>query len=274
MIVCLNGKFIDARKAKISALDNGFLYGDGIYETMRAYSGRILELELHIKRLAKSVKVIGLRLPWSVKNIKHWASQIARRNKARAARIRITLSRGPNGFNFLTCKNPTLLISFEKIILNQRDYRYGISVVTMKLQRVLPEIKTVGLTHMLVAYRSERSAGEVIMIDEKGFVREGASTNVFVVKKGVLYTPKDKILAGLTRTRVVTLAKKMHFQMKVQNFKIPFLQDADEVFLTNRPREIIPVIQINGKKIGKGVIGPHTRNLIKAYRAYVDEYFS
>jgi len=260
--------------ARISALDNGFLYGDGIYETMRTYGGKILELDLHLERLAKSAKFVGIRLPVSLLILRRWCLRLSKVNHLGESRMRITLSRGANGFDFLTCRKPTLLITCEKLVIDQRDATKGVCAITMRLTRVLPEIKTLGLTHMMVGYREAakkpaQKIYEVILIDEKGFVREGASTNIFVIKKGVVFTPARNILKGLTRNRVMQLARKLELKMRTIDFKTKALANADEIFLTNRPREIIPVIRLNGKRVGKGMPGPVTKRLMAAYQGYI-----
>lgn len=279
MKVCLNGKLVKEGAAHISVLDNGFLYGDGIYETMRTYGGKILELDLHLKRLAKSAKFVGIRFPCALETLKRWCLHLSQVNRLGESRIRITLSRGANGFDFLTCRKPTLLISCEKLTISRKDSTRGVSVVTMRLTRVLPEMKTLGLTHMMVAYRAAaqqktKKIYEVILVDEKGFVREGASTNIFVVKKGAVLTPARNILKGLTRDRVIQLSRKLGLKICVQDFTTKALTNADEIFLTNRPREIIPVVYLNGKKVGKGKPGPITKRLMAAYQAYIKRSLS
>lgn len=274
MFVCINGKFLLRNKAKVSALDHGFLYGDGIYETLRTYQGVIFELDVHLKRLRKSAKGIGLRLAWPVTKIKQWANKLVKLNNARVARVRITLTRGVNNFDFSTCKNPTLVIHSENLRVRPEVYTKGVPVVTMRLQRILPEIKTIGLTHMIQAYRAfdPKKITEAIIIDKKNFVKEGASTNVFVVKGGVIWTPKSGILVGTTRNRVIDLAQKNGFKVAIKDFKADKLATADEIFLTNRPREIMPVTRLNGKKVGNGRVGAVTQKIMHAYQEYVKNY--
>lgn len=279
MKACLNGKFVEETAARISALDNGFLYGDGIYETMRTYGGKVLEHDLHLERLAKSAKFVGIRLPYSLELLKRQCLRLAKVNRLSESRMRITLSRGTNGFDFLTCRKPTLLISCEKLVVDRKDVEKGVSAVTMRLTRVLPEVKTLGLTHMMVAYRGAakqkaKKVYEVLLVDEKGFVREGASTNIFMVKKGVIRTPGRNILKGLTRDRVIHLARKLGLKIRLQDFKTKAFASADEIFLTNRPREIIPVVSLNGKNVGRGKPGPVTKRLMVEYQAYIKRSLS
>lgn len=274
MIICINGKWMDEKKAKISVLDNAFLYGDGFYDTMRTYNGQVLELEFHLKRLIHSAHVMNIELPWSENQLRNWIQGTADRNKAKTARVRITISRGCNTFDFTCTKDPMAVVTCEPLVLNPKDYSDGVSVVTMKLHRVLPEIKTVGLTHMVVAYKDLFPKGiyEALMVSNNGTIPEGASTNLMIIKKGKLITPKSGMLPGLTRKRVMILAKKLGIPVVQKNFKLAALKSADEIFLTNRPREVIPVTRLNGKKVRSGKPGPITKKLMAAYQDYIQSY--
>ena len=274
MIVCVNGKFFPRNKAKISALDNGFLYGDGVYETMRVYDGVVFEFDQHLARLQKSTNAIGLKIVWPLAKIREWTYKIIKSNRLKSARARITVSRGENGPDFNSCKNPTLVINAQKLILDPKIYRDGMAAVTLRLQRILPEIKTVGLTHMIQGYRAMdlSKVEEGIIVDKKDFVREGLATNVFVVRNGVIWTPKTGILMGTTRGLVIKLARDNHVKVVEKDFKIGELLKADEIFVTNRPKEIMPVTKLNGKKVGNGKVGEITKRMMKAYRGFVEEY--
>jgi len=273
MIVCVNGTFLDEKKATVSVLDSGLLYGDGFYDTMRTYDGVILEQDLHLERVAKSANTMGIVLPWNDKKIARWLEETVKRNTLKSARVRITVTRGNNGFDFVTSKHPTLIITCEKLVIDPKIYRDGVTAATMKMQRLMPEIKTVGLTSMIIAYRETAKTGdyEVFLVDTDGMLLEGASTNVFLVKRDVLYTPAHGMLEGLTRKRAIALGKKLGYKVIVKNIPARMLKQADEVFLTNRPREIIPVIRVDGKKIGDGKPGPVTRSIMDAYHEYIRE---
>ncbi len=271
MKICINGNFVDSEKARISPLDNGFLYGDGIYETMRTYKGKVLELNLHLKRLKKSSDFLGIKLPWSLEIITTWVNKLCRLNKANNARVRITLTRGDNGFDFLTSKKPLLVIISEKLVLDPKIYRHGVKTLAFNMERMLPAIKTIGLTAMVIAYRYTlpKKMYEAVLVDDNGFIREGASTNVFFIRNGKYYTPKTKILEGLTRNRVIDLLKENNLPIVVKDLYLKELGLADEIFLTNRPREIIPVVEFNGKRVGNGKVGFHTKKIMGLYRDYV-----
>lgn len=271
MIVCLNGTFSSDAEAKLSVLDNGLLYGDGFYDTMRSYDGVILELELHLDRVEKSARLTGITLPYTREQMGEWIQETVKRNGFPASRTRITVTRGVNGFDFLSSKNPTVFVTCEAFVANPEHYERGVTAYTMSLQRVFPEIKTLGLTTMMVAYREILPKGgyEALLVDPLGYVTEGASTNLFVVKDGVLKTPRNKMLPGLTRARVIQLAAELGLPMVEEDFKVEELQHVDEIFLTNRPREIIPVVELDGKTVGAGVPGVITKKMMVAYQDYV-----
>lgn len=272
MIFCINGRFIDEAEPAISLLDNGFLYGDGFYDTMHAYSGVLLEPDLHLERVLYSSQILDIPLPWTLREIRNWAEEIVKKNQLGDARVRVTVSRGAHGFDFHGSKNPTLTIVCEPMQDDPKIWE-GVTAATMRLQRILPQIKTVGLMSMFVAYRRAEELGvyEMILLGEGDIVREGASTNVFCVRNDTLRTPKNQILEGLTRARVIALAQENGIPLRIEDFPMQELEASDEIFLTNRHREIIPVLQLNGKKIGKGSVGKHTLNFMQMYREYVRE---
>lgn len=274
MIFCLNGKFIPASQAKVSVLDNGFLYGDGFYDTMRTYDGVVFELKAHLQRITWSAQQMALVLPWTTQTIGTWIKKISARNRLTDARIRVTVTRGMHGTTFGIERRPTLVIMCANIRNNTAIDRYGIRGCTMKLQRVWPEIKTLGLTAMILGkrYATQHAADEVIGISADGNVLEGVSTNIFIVKSNRVFTPKSRILPGLTRKRVLVLARKKNLPVLVKDLPKSALLSADEIFLTNRVREIIPVVRLNGKKVGSGRVGPITKRLMAAYREYVRKY--
>ncbi len=272
MIFCINGRFIDETENAISLSDNGFLYGDGFYNSMRSYNGILLEPKLHLERLFHSSQVLDIPLPWSGDEILSWAEQIVTRNHLKDARVRLTVTRGVHGFDFHGSKKPTLTIVCSHIE-DDPVLRKGVKAATMRLQRILPEIKTIGLTSMFVANRRAEELGvyEMIFLGEGDMVREGTSTNVFIVKNGVLRTPKSQILEGLTRACVLDFASENGIKAVTEDFPLKDLEEADEIFITNGLIEIVPILTLNGHAVGKGVIGEQTKALMKMYAAYVAE---
>ncbi len=275
MICCINGKFIREKEAKISIMDHGFLYSDGFYDTMKAFNGMVLDLDLHISRIKKSLKKLGLKLPWPMAVVNSWIQKIALINKYRLARVRLTVTRGCNYFNFSTCKKPTLVITAEPIKIDREIYNKGVSVLTLQTERILPEIKTLGLTAMILARRllHSRKAFETIFVNKDGFVKEGSITNVFIVKNNMLYTPKTNILKGITRYRIIKLAEKEGLKVIECDFKISELLKADDVFLTNTKFGLVPVISVNRRKISNGKVGKISKQIMEAFNEYADAYF-
>ncbi|HLG25193.1 MAG TPA: aminotransferase class IV [Candidatus Gracilibacteria bacterium] len=268
MEICINGKFFPSRRAKVSVLDHGFLYGDGVYDTLRTYEGRFLDPGLHLARIRQSASGLGIKIPWSDKQLSGWLQQMVQQNGLGNARVRLTITRGLNGFDFTTSKNPTLVITAERLRPDPALYKKGVKVITVNYQRPFPELKTIGLTVMILAHRlmALKKAYEAILIDDAGYVREGTVTNVFMVKNGRLFTPATKILKGITRQRVVKLAAKIGLPLAARDFRMTELTKADEIFLTSTVREIIPVTALNGKKVGKGVPGPVTAKIMQWHR--------
>jgi branched-chain amino acid aminotransferase len=274
MIVFLNGKFVDAEDAKISVFDHGFLYGDGVYETLRTYNGKIWQTEKHIARLRKSAKLLSIKVSWSTVQIKKWLEILIKKNEFKESRIRLTVTRGENKFNFKTCVNPSILIVAEKLKLQpKRIYKKGVNVVTAKIERFLPAAKSISLLPLITGRsRINSRIYEAIFVTREGFVTEGTVTNIFIVKKSVLITPKDKILLGTTRGFVIKLAREASLRVRIMNFKVSELQGADEVFITNAPRGIVPVCKVDGKKIGNGKVGEITGMLMKIFSDKVKKY--
>ena len=287
MLFCLNGRFVVASKAKVSVLDNGFLYADGFYDTLRVYDGVIFELPLHLRRIERTAIALGIDLPRRFEAIArpdaarpngtgevgrgNWLTETVEKNKLREARVRITVTRGIHGRDFAHTKKPTIVITCEKLKKRLRTLK-GLSACMMRFERIVPAYKTLGGLGVLLTVRMEAKKGgcdEVIGMDVRGFVREAATSNVFVVRGGCLLTPKNGILPGLTRARVLQLAKKLGIKTIVKDFRISVLHSADEIFLTNRIREIIPIVRLNDTKVGKGTVGLVTKKLAGAYRVYV-----
>ncbi len=272
MIVFLNGRFLEHGQAKISVFDHGFLYGDGVYETLRTYNGEIWQLDEHLRRLQHSAKLLGLKMPWPLARVGQWIKKTVLLNHFKESRIRVTLTRGINNFDFLSCEKPTLCIQVQKLIPEpQTLYNKGVKVITIKQERVLPQAKTINLLPMILGQRMMRKnkAYEAIFVDAKGFVREGAVTNVFMVKNDVVMTPKNNILSGITRQFILKLAGNIGFKIKEIDFHVNRLYQADEVFITNALKGIIPVVRIDEQMIMNGKPGSVTQEIMKQQSIYI-----
>jgi len=290
MYVVLNGKFVDERKAAVSVLDHGFLYGDGVYETLRTYGGKVWQMDRHMERLELSAGLLKIDLPWGRKKIADWVSGLVRKNGFAESRIRVTVTRGVNGMVFDGAVKPTILIQAAELKAQPaRIYRNGVEVMTLKMKRIMPRAKTISLLPMVLAWQrmKDKEAYEAVYVDEKNNVLEGTITNVFAVKKGIVYTPKNGVLPGTTREAIMSAALRSGIKVMLRDFKVRFLRGADEVFISNAPRGIVPVRSVDGVKIGAGgglkagrgvnaVValsagcpGPVTRDLMKAFEEYI-----
>ena len=268
MYVFLNNKFLQTSKAKISVLDSGFLYGDGIYETIRTYNGKIFNLNNHFNRLKKSAKLLDLKTPFSKKELETWIYTLIKKNKIKEARIRVTLTPGAVGFDKDKKAKPTLLIQTEKLKLpTKKELQNGVSVITYKAERVHPEAKSICQLPQILARveMRKKKAYEVLLINKKNKVTEGSITNFYLIKNKTLLTPGKDILEGTTRKIILKIAKKL-LKIKIKDIKLSDLYKADECFISNAPRGILPVVKINRKKVGKGKPGVYTKEIMQEFK--------
>jgi branched-chain amino acid aminotransferase len=281
MLIYLDGHFVAQEQALVSVFDHGFLYGDGIYETMRAYGGNLFLLKKHLRRLKCSADAISLKLPLSLGAIGEALNESLTVNKLQEAYVRIQVSRGPGeiGLDPALCPAPTMVIvtkPFKDYPAEQ--YEQGVSVAVVKTRRnhplaLNPAIKGTNFMNNILARIESLKAGaaEGIMLNWKGYVAEGTISNIFMVKKGVLYTPRldTGILEGVTRDLVLRLARRKRVPIKEALLLPKNLYAADECFLTNTTMEIMPVTTIDRKPVGNGKPGPVTMALHQAYRKEV-----
>ena len=281
MLVYLNGHFIPREQALVSVFDHGFLYGDGIYETMRAYEGTIFLLKRHLARLKRSARAISLKLPLSLDGISDSLNESLRVNKLQNAYIRLHISRGPGeiGLDPALCSVPTMVIVSKPFHDYPTEYySNGVSVAIVKTRRnhplaLDPAIKGTNFLNNILAKIEAIKAGayEGIMLNWQGYVAEGTISNIFMVKKGVLYTPHFRmgILEGVTRDLVLRLAKRAKLAVRESGILPKELRTADECFITNTTMEIMPVTRIDKKAVGSGCPGPVTEVLLQAYKKEV-----
>ena len=281
MLVYLNGKFVPKEKASVSVFDHGFLYGDGIYETLRAYHGKIFLLSKHLDRLKRSAAAISLKLPLPLDKIGEALHESLNVNKLTEAYVRIHLSRGPGeiGLDPALCHAPSMIIVTQPF----KDYpvelyENGVAVAVVATRRnhplaVSPVIKSTNFLNNILAKIESLKSGayEGIMLNWEGHVAEGTISNIFIVKKGVLYTPdlETGILEGVTRDLVLHLARKNRVTARETRLKPKDLTEADECFLTNTTVEVLPVTRVDGAAIGSGKPGPVTTALREAYQREV-----
>jgi branched-chain amino acid aminotransferase len=278
MLVYVDGHFKPRKKALVSVFDHGFLYGDGIYETMRAYEGYLFLVKKHLSRLKKSAQSISLRLPMPLDQIENALNETLKVNNLREAYVRIQISRGIGeiGLDPALCPSPTMVIVAKPFHdYPEAQYQKGVSVALVRTRRnhplaLPPSIKGTNFLNNILAKIESIKAGayEAVMLNWEGYVAEGTISNVFMVKKGVLYTPglETGILEGVTRDLVLRLARRKGIPVRETFLKPNQLRAADECFITNTTMEIMPVTSIDRKRVGSGMPGPVTAVLGQAYR--------
>src|SRR5229473_2247541 len=279
MKIYIDGKYFDEKSAKISVFDHGLLYGDGIFEGIRAYHGRVFRLKEHIDRLFYSAKAILLNIPRSHAEMMQAVVEACRRNKLRDGYIRLVVTRGPGGLglNPHRCKAPSVIIIADKIQLYPAElYERGLDIITVPTTRNLhsalnPAIKSLNYLNNILAKIEANNGGceEAIMLNSEGYVAECTGDNVFIIKAGQMFTPplSAGALYGITRSVVMDMAREASIPVSEPNLTRYDLFNADECFLTGTGAELIPVVKIDGRVIGTGKPGPVTKSLVQRYRA-------
>ena len=278
MLIYIDGEFLPKAEAKVSVFDHGLLYGDGVFEGIRSYNGRVFKLDEHLERLYDSAKSIMLQIPIPIETMKEAVLETLRRNHLREGYIRLVVTRGVGdlGLDPDKCPNPTIIIIADKITLYpQKFYEKGLDIVTASVRRNYPEainprIKSLNYLNNILAKIEGKQAGteEVLMLNAEGYVVECSGDNIFWVKNGVLVTPPVHIgiLEGVTRNSVIALARDSGIQVEERVFTRHDLYIADECFLTGTAAEVIPVVTIDRRTIGDGRPGKVTQKLIAAFR--------
>jgi branched-chain amino acid aminotransferase len=277
MKIYIDGKYFDEGQAKISVFDHGLLYGDGIFEGIRAYHGRIFRLKEHIDRLYRSAKAILLTVPMSPADLTQAVVETCRENGVRDGYIRLVVTRGVGtlGLNPNRCHNPSVIIIAGKIQLYPQEfYEKGMEIITVPTVRNLhsalnPAIKSLNYLNNILAKIEANSAGceEAILLNAEGFVAECTGDNLFIVQEGELQTPplSAGALYGITRRVVLDLAAQAGVKTHEMNLTRYDLFNADECFLTGTGAEVVPVVKIDGRVIGSGKPGPLTQKLVTEY---------
>ncbi|MBU1567599.1 MAG: branched-chain-amino-acid transaminase [Proteobacteria bacterium] len=281
MTVYLNGQFVAREAAVVSVYDHGLLYGDGIFEGIRLYSGKIFRLDEHIRRFFDSAKAILLELPVSPKTLAEALHEGVTRYGKDEGYIRLVATRGPGdlGLDPDKCSAPTLFFIIDTISLYpEKFYREGIPVVTASSRRLPadgldPRVKTLNYLNNIMAKVEAKQAGciEAVMLNQRGEVAECTADNIFIVRDGVLSTPAPHcgILQGITRQTVLELAAEERIPARESILTRFDLYTADECFMTGSGAEIVPVTRIDGRIIGSGNPGEITGRLILAFKGLV-----
>jgi branched-chain amino acid aminotransferase len=281
--IWLDGRLVEKADAKVSVYDHGLLYGDGVFEGIRAYSGRIFECEAHLDRLFQSAKAIRLNIPFSREQLRAAMEEAIRANGFTDCYIRLVVTRGAGslGLSPARCEKPCVFVIADVLELYPREmYENGMAVIVSSVMRnhpnaLSPRLKSLNYLNNILAKLEAVDAGvpEAVMLNHEGNVAECTADNVFIVRDGQVQTPQtsDGILEGVTRRVMLELCRAGGISLAEKVLQRHDLYVADECFLTGTGAEVIPVTKVDGRLIGSGKPGPITRKLIEAFHRKVRE---
>lgn len=281
--IWIDGKFYDKENAKISVYDHGLLYGDGVFEGIRVYRGRIFECDTHLRRLFDSARAIRLTPPRTAEQLKAAMEETIRINNFSDCYIRLVITRGVGylGLNPNRCPTPTVFIITDTIELYPPQmYEKGMSIITSSVVRthpnsLSPRIKSLNYLNNILAKieAADADVPEAVLLNQEGNVAECSGDNIFIVRLGKVQTPAtaDGILEGITRHVMIELCQKLSIPCVEKSLQRHDLYIADECFLTGTAAEVVPVTRIDGRPIGAGTPGPITRRLMEAFHKHVKE---
>lgn len=281
--IFLNDELVKKEDAKISVYDHGFLYGDGVFEGIRVYNGNIFRMKEHLDRLYDSARSIMLNIPYSLEELTEKMIHTVERNGLKDAYIRLVVSRGAGdlGLDPNNCGRANTVIIVEPLaIFPKHLYETGIDIVTVPTRRnrpdvLSPKVKSLNYLNNILVRIEAHMAGvsEALMLNDQGYVAEGSADNVFIYKKGKLYTPPGYIgaLEGITRNAIMEIAEDLGYEVKEEPFTRHDVYTAEEVFLTGTAAEVIAVVKVDGRTIGEGQPGVHTNKLLEQFRKRVVE---
>lgn len=279
--VYVDGEFYPKSQAKISVFDHGLLYGDGVFEGIRAYNGSVFKLKEHINRLFQSAHAMMFHMPMTKEQIIEAVLETLRKNKMKDAYIRLVVTRGMGdlGLDPRKCPKPTVIVITGGIVLHGDEAKMkGITALIPWVRRhpvdsTSHEIKSLNYLNSVMAKIEANSAGvdEAVCLDENGFVSEGVGENIFIVKNGKITTPPtcSGALPGITAEVVKKLATKLKYEVREENITPYQLLNADEAFFSGTAAEIVPIREVNKRQIGDGMPGPVTKQLIAAFQKVI-----
>ena len=279
--VYINGKLFDKADAKISVYDHGLLYGDGVFEGIRSYSGRVFRLKEHVERLYESARAIHLQIPMSQTDMAGAVEETLAVNKLVDAYIRLIVTRGGGslGLDPRKTTDPQIIVITDSISLYPPEfYEHGLKIVTAGTMRnhpaaLNPRIKSLNYLNSILAKIEATNSGcfEALMLNHQGHVAECTGDNIFLVKKGELHTPSIDagILEGITRAAIIDLAQTAGLRVVERTIDRHDVYNADECFLTGTAAEVIPVVECDARPIGLGKPGPITRDLRQRFHRLV-----
>jgi branched-chain amino acid aminotransferase len=281
MKVWMNGKLVDQEQAAVGVFDHGLLYGDGVFEGIRVYRGRLFECAAHMDRLFDSARFIRLAVPYTKQEIVDGMCEAVRANGITDGYIRLVVTRGEGtlGVSPFRCATPAVFAIADQIALYPKEmYDEGMAVIVAKTLRTSPKmlnpaVKSLNYLNNVLAKIEAVDAGvaEAVMLNEYGNVAECTGDNIFIVERGKVVTPPltAGILPGITRAVVLRLAARLGVPSAEEDIAAPRLLGADECFLTGTGAEVISVTKIDDKQVGDGTAGAVTKRLLKAFRDYI-----
>jgi branched-chain amino acid aminotransferase len=283
LLVYIDGQYYPKSQAKISVYDHGLLYGDGVFEGIRAYNGVVFKLKEHIDRLYRSAHAIMLQIPLTKEEMIKIVLETLRKNQLKDAYIRLVVTRGVGdlGLDPRKCPKPTVIVITDTIALHKGEAKEkGVTAMLSWVKRdpvdaTTHEIKSLNYLNSILAKIEANINGvdEAICLDKNGYICEGVAENIFTVKNGRVYTPPSYTgaLPGITAAAVMKLAKQLGYEVIEKNLTPYELFTADEVFFTGTAAEIVPVREINKRQIGNGKPGPITRRLMEEFSKLVQD---
>lgn len=280
MKVWINNRFLNLQDAKVSVFDRGFLYGDGIFETMRSYAGVVFRINEHLDRLLASLRIMGIKPPPTKKYLNDTIYKTLGVNRLKSAYIRLTITRGEGRFGLAyndKFRSNIVIVTKEFGEYPDSMYRRGISAKVVDIRQndysPVSKIKSLNFLNHILARLDAKDQGcdEAILMNTKGYIAEGAASNIFLVRGKSLITPslESGILPGITRAVVIETAKRLRLGVKEKFIPYRELLNADEVFLTNSLVEVLPVARVDSHKIGGGNVGAITKDLRISYQKQV-----
>ncbi|WP_332645500.1 branched-chain-amino-acid transaminase [Lysinibacillus sp. 54212] len=281
-LIFLNGDFVTKENAVVSVYDHGFLYGDGVFEGIRAYNGNVFRLKEHLIRLYESAKSILLDIPYSLEEMTDIVTETLRRNELSSGYIRLVVSRGKGnlGLDPRNCTSPSVVCIAEELALFPKElYETGVEIITASSRRsrsdvLSPKTKSLNYLNNILVKIEANLAGvpEALMLNDQGYVAEGSGDNIFIIKGDQLITPPGYVgaLEGITRNAIMDVAKQKGYKVKEDVFTRHDVYVADEVFLTGTAAEVIAVVKVDGREIGNGKPGPITNNILTGFQEIVE----
>jgi branched-chain amino acid aminotransferase len=278
MKIYIDGQMHDEADAKISVFDHGLLYGDGVFEGIRFYNGRVFKLEEHIDRLWDSARVLCIEIPQSKEELTAALLETIRENGLSDGYVRLVVTRGVGdlGLNPRLCKRASVIIIAAKISLYSEElYRNGLEIITCATRRISqaalpPAVKSLNYLNNILAKIEalQANAAEALMLNEQGYIAECTADNVFIIKGGRLFTPPVTAgsLRGITRAAVLDLAVEIGVPVSEPELTRYDVFTADECFLTGTAAELVPVVRVDSRVIGSGKPGPVTLRLLERFR--------